>query len=228
MPGLGLARLGLRRREDGSTHIRPGGAIVLCLLVWAVCAATVLQAFWLLGADGWRFAVLPSVASALIWVVLWAPRVVVHADRLEVRNVLVTRVLPMALIERARLGVMLRLELMPSHEGAKPEVVTAWNAPGVGRDSPRERIASSDPRSRHGSGAAARPDWSARLVRDQRASASYPALEAWETWQRSHDAAAVTAAEAGELRRTARQRPNLVVLALLAACVAAVALRAVL
>lgn len=227
MRGLGLSRLGLRRREDGSTHIRPGGAIVLCLLVWAVCAATVLQAFWLLGLDGGSFAVLPLVASALMWVLLWAPRVVVRPDRIEVRNVLVTRVLPMALIDRARLGAMLRFELVPAREGAKAEVITAWNAPGVGRDSPRERIASSDPRARQGAGAAARPDWSARLLRDQRASPSYPALEAWETWHRRH-AAAITETEAEALRRTARTRPNLAALAVLGVCVLAVVVREIL
>lgn len=178
MRGLGTAR-----RGDGSTHIRPGGALVLCLIVWALCAATIVESFWAVGIHGWQFAVLPLAVSAVVWALLWAPRVVVRRDRLEVRNVFITHVLPMAAIEDVRLGAMLRVILPPRSEGGEPVVITAWNAPGVGKDRPRDRLASSDVRSRHGRERAqhAAPwAWSERLVRDQRASPSHAVVQAWQ------------------------------------------------
>src|SRR5699024_1821997 len=56
---IAVRRLGTARRGDGSTHIRPGGALVLCMIVWALCAATIVESFWAIGIHGWQFAVLP-------------------------------------------------------------------------------------------------------------------------------------------------------------------------
>lgn len=156
---------------------------MLCALVWALCAATILESFWVLGLHGWRFAVVPLAVSAVVWMLLWAPRVVVRPGRLEIRNVVVTHMVPMTAIEDVRLGAMLRVILPPRTEGAKPEVITAWNAPGVGKDRPRDRIAGSDVRSRYSqerSLQTATSTWSERLVRDQRTSPSYAVVEAWE------------------------------------------------
>ena len=201
-PLSSLRRLGLRRRADGSTVIRPGGALILSALVWLLCGATILQALWLVGLDGVLFSLLPAVVAAVVGVILWAPRVVVRPERIEVRNVLVTHVLPMGSIERARLGAMLRFELVPATPGGTSPLVTAWNAPGVGRDRHSERLAASDPRARHGAGGGPRrPAWSERLQRDQRLSPSYPAVEAWEQWQREHPHGAQTAADAAPQRR---------------------------
>ncbi|WP_157975723.1 PH domain-containing protein [Brachybacterium sp. YJGR34] len=215
----GLQRLGLRRRTDGSTVVRPGGALLLCVIVWAFCAATALQAFWLLGLDGWSFAVLPAVVCAVLWVLLWAPRVVVREDRIEVRNVLVTHHLPMAAIERARLGAMLRFEVRSQRADGAEEVVTAWNAPGVGRDRPRERLARADRRA-PGASARAQADWAERLRRDQLASPSHAAVEAWERWE------AGRAGVAGQERPAATRRLNVGVLVVLAGCALAVTVRA--
>lgn len=157
--------------------------MVLCVIVWALCAATIVESFWAVGIHGWQFAVLPLAVSAVVWVLLWAPRVVVHPDRLEVRNVLITHDLPMTAIEDVRVGAMLRVILPPRGAGAKPVVITAWNAPGIGKDRPRDRLASSDVRSRYGQEHAqhtARSAWSERLVRDQHASPSHAVVEAWE------------------------------------------------
>lgn len=218
-----FGRLGLRRRDDGSTLIRPGGALVLCVVVWLLCAATVAESLWLLGADGWRFAVLPLAISCLVWALLWAPRVVVHDERIEVRNVLETWTLPMGSIDRVRLGAMLRFELVPVQGRARPRVLTAWNAPGVGRDRPRERLARIDPRSR-AAGAADRPDWAQRLRRDQLESPSHAAVEAWERWD---EAQGGPRADADEEAVPAR-RPNLGVIAALLASVLAVSARVIL
>ncbi|HLS33661.1 MAG TPA: PH domain-containing protein [Brevibacterium sp.] len=184
-----MRRLGTARPGDGSTHIRPGGALVLCTIVWALCAATIVESVWAVGIHGWQFAVLPLAVSAVVWALLWAPRVVVRPDRLEIRNVLITHVVPMAAIEDVRLGSMLRVILPPRAEGAKREVITAWNAPGVGKDRPRDRLARSDIRSRYEerSRHTAPSTWSERLVRDQRASPSHAVVQAWEQ-HRSADA----------------------------------------
>lgn len=218
-----FGRLGLRRRDDGSTLIRPGGALVLCVVVWLLCAATVAESLWLLGPAGWRFAVLPLAISCLVWALLWAPRVVVRKERIEVRNVLETWTLPMAAIDRVRLGAMLRFELVPAQGSEKTRVLTAWNAPGVGRDRPRERLARMDPRSRAG-GAAERPDWAQRLRRDQLESPSHAAVEAWERWD---EAQGGRRADADEEAVPAR-RPNLGVIAALLAAVLAVGARVIL
>ncbi|MGP9538732.1 hypothetical protein ACT3SP_12020 [Brachybacterium sp. AOP43-C2-M15] len=226
-----MRRLGLRRRQDGTTHIRPGGALVLCALVWVLCGATTLQAFWLLGADGWRFAVLPAVVSAVIWVVLWAPRVIVREDLIEVRNVLVTHLLPMGAIAHPRLGAMLRFDLVPAAHEETTAVVTAWNAPGVGRDRPRDRLSRSDPRSAHGS-PTARENWAERLRRDQLTSPSHVAVAAWERWTAQDAQTRGRAGPAAEGLRpgetdapSAERRLNRFTLGLLTACVLAVLVR---
>lgn len=220
-------RLGRSRRADGSTHVRPGGALVLCALVWLFCGATVAQALWLLGAAGWRLTVLPLVVSAVVWALLWAPRVVVRPEQIEVRNVLVTHVLPMAVIDDVRLGAMLRIVLAPARPGGRPATITAWNAPGVGRDDHRDRIASGDVRSRHGSGAGGRPpraDWAQRLRRDQAASPSQAAVDAWETW-RSGRATAPTGEGAADGEAGSTRHLNRAVLVVLAAAAAMVVAR---
>lgn len=182
---------------------------MLCVIVWALCAATILESFWAVGIHGWQFAVLPLAVSAVVWTLLWAPRVVVHPGRIEVRNVFITHVLPMAAIEDVRLGAMLRVILPPRAAGGKPVVVTAWNAPGVGKDRPRDRLARSDVRSRYSqerSVHAAPSTWSKRLVRDQRVSPSFAVVQAWERHSREalesessergdHDASAAGARE---------------------------------
>ncbi|HLQ80482.1 MAG TPA: PH domain-containing protein [Brachybacterium sp.] len=153
---------------------------MLCLLVWAFCAATIVESFWALGVHGWRFDVLPLVASTVVWALLWRPRVVVHSDHLEIRNVLVTHVVPLTLIEDVRLGAMLRIVLPPRVDGGEPEVITAWNAPGVGKDRPVERFAARGASRSPGATARSAPSWSERLVRDQRSSPSAAVVEAWQ------------------------------------------------
>src|SRR5690625_2009248 len=118
------------------------------MIVWALCAATIVESFWAIGIHGWQFAVLPLAVGAVVWALLWAPRVVVRPGSVEVRNVLITHDLPMAAIEDVRLGAMLRVILPPRGSNGRPVVITAWNAPGVGKDRPRDRLASSSVHSR--------------------------------------------------------------------------------
>ena len=59
---------------------------MLCMIVWALCAATIVESFWAIGIHGWQFAVLPLAVGAVVWALLWAPRVVVR-PRSEERRV---------------------------------------------------------------------------------------------------------------------------------------------
>ncbi|MGY5764051.1 hypothetical protein ACXET9_02470 [Brachybacterium sp. DNPG3] len=242
-----MARLGTAERGDGSTHIRPSSAILLSAIVWALCAATIVQGLWVYGASGLRFAELPTAVALVVWALLWAPRVIVRAHEIEVRNVLLVHRLPLAAIADVRLGAMLRFVVAPrsastgTDADADAVVITAWNAPGVGKDRPRERLAAADPRSqaagrgrssvrssgrggRGGGRRATGPDWSQRLVEDQRSSPSYPALAAWQRWERAagSDTAGADAAPGSDVgpaavAASATQRVNVPVVVGLAA-----------
>src|SRR5690625_3518021 len=98
----------------------------------------------------------------------------------------------MAAIEDVRLGAMLRVILPPRGSNGRPVVITAWNAPGVGKDRPRDRLASSSVHSRYGQVHAqhtAPSTWSERLVRDQRPGPSHATVQPWEQ-RRSADTGA--------------------------------------
>src|SRR5699024_5906461 len=123
-------------RGDGSTHIRPGGALVLCMIVWARCAATIVESFWAIGIHGWQFAVLPLAVGAVVWTLLWAPRVVVRPASVVARHVPIPHDLPIAWNDDLRPGAMLRVILPPRGSYGRPVVITAWNVPGVGKDRP--------------------------------------------------------------------------------------------
>lgn len=185
---------------------------MLSVLVWVTCALLMAQALLVAGASALLLAPGPLLVSALIWALLWNPRVVLPADgeSVVVRNPLRTVTVPMAAIQDVRLGAMLRLRVADGAE-SRSRVITAWNAPGTGKDDHRDRLSTmgaedrgrrgaarraADLRggsSRAGAGAGGRgasPDqrsgWAERLVRDQRASPSYAVVEAWETWRELH------------------------------------------
>jgi hypothetical protein len=128
---------------------------------------------------GWRgLTVMPVLllVLALVWMLLWMPRVVLHEESVEVRNVLLTHDVPFAVIEQVRLGAMLRLEVA-GPEG--PRTLTAWNAPALGRDNPLRRqseLHEQDLRGRRLTG-------TERLVHDQQRSRSAVIQESWEAWQ---------------------------------------------
>lgn len=221
--------LGVRRHADGSLHLRPGGAVVLSIAVWAVCAALVAQAVAVAGWDGVLLAPIPLLICVLVWATLWRPRVILRPDAVRVRNVFSTADAPMAQIADVRLGAMLRLRL---HDG---RVLTAWNAPGVGKDDHRDRLARMQAQERSTRGgsraagrgraqAAGRSTWSDRLVADQLASPSYAVVEAWQAWRAQHGESDAASAAAPDVTRA----PNTLVLLVLAAAGVLAALRVVL
>lgn len=173
--------------DAGNTLVlRPRGATVLSILVWCILGAMALEAVLAAGARG--LVVLPGLAliSALIWAVLWAPRVVLHAQEVEVRNLLHTYRLPFPLIRAVRLGAMLRFEVTDGPDSSR--TLTAWNAPGIRRDvgalgRAGGRSGGAD-QQRPTTGTQRRRALSQgeRLRRDQSASRSAVVRERWEAW----------------------------------------------
>ncbi|MDO5663243.1 MAG: PH domain-containing protein [Brachybacterium sp.] len=213
----------------GIVHLRPHGATIITVLTWALCAALLIDALWRAGLPGLRVLPALAVVAAVIWAVLWAPRVVVREDAAEVRNILVTHVVPFASIDYVRIGAMLRLDVR--RPDGTPATVTAWNAPSAGKDSPaewmvRDRV---DRQLDRGTEKRSQVDRGRRLAMDQANSRAAILHERWERWLDGHEDsrgeldAAARAADTG-----VRTRPNLLVIGVVTVCAAALALRIVL
>lgn len=199
---------------DPAHLLRPHGATVLSIVVWVVVAAMALEALLSAGIGG--LLVYPGLAliAAAVWAVLWAPRLVLRPTGVEVRNLLHTYDLPFARIQDVRLGAMVHFEV-DALEG-RPRRVTAWNAPGVGRDSPLSRVGTSVVGARSGGPGAATQtrrtlSRAERLRKDQSASRSAIVRERWEEWHGKHPAGDPA---------PARRSLNVVVLSVLAVVVA--------
>lgn len=184
---------------SGPAHtLRPHSATALSILVWVILGAMAIEAVLAAGIEGLR--VMPGLAllAALTWAVLWAPRLVLLPDGVQVRNLLHTYALPFSRIEEVRLGVMVRFDV--DALAGRPRKITAWNAPGIGRDNPlaRETSTATDMR---GSGPASgaqrrrRLSRAERLRKDQSASRSVIVRERWEEWRLHHSAGEDAVAE---------------------------------
>ncbi|ATG55534.1 hypothetical protein CFK41_12690 [Brachybacterium ginsengisoli] len=199
---------------DTEHVLRPHGATVLSIVVWAVAVAMALEALFSAGVGG--LLVYPGLAliAALVWALLWAPRLVLRPAGVEVRNLLHTYDLPFARIQDVRLGAMVHFEV--DELQGRSRRVTAWNAPGVGRDNPLARVGRPETGARSGgpgAGTQARRRLSRaeRLRNDQDSSRSAIVRERWEEWQGKHPAADPA---------PARRSLNVVVLSVLAVVVA--------
>jgi hypothetical protein len=165
----------------GTLHLRPHGATVLCLVVGLVGLGLLLDAVVRAGWQGVLLLPVPLLLLSLVWLVLWAPRVVLHEDSVEVRNVLVTHHLPFAAIQDVRLGAMLRFEVV-TRRGDRT-MLTAWNAPALGRDAPWRRQAMLHEQDLRGR----RLTPQERLVHDQQRSRSAVIEQRWERWLERRD-----------------------------------------
>lgn len=214
--GRGTAQGRYRDRMSSSApapSLRPRGAIVICLLVWVILAALAIEALFSAGIAG--LLVYPGLAlvAVVLWAVLWAPRLVLLPEGVEVRNLLHTYSLPFDRIEAVRLGAMVLFDV--DDLGGRPRRVTAWNAPGVRRDNPLRRGPESS-RGEHVDGAARRTErrrrlsQAERLRQDQASSRSAVVLERWERWHDTHPAGADA---------PARRSLNVLVLAVVGAVV---------
>ena len=161
----------------GTLHLRPHGATVLCAVVGLLGLGLALDAVLRAGWRGVMTLPVLLLLMALVWMVLWAPRVVLHEDSVEVRNVVVTHLIPFAAIGEVRVGAMLRLEVA-GRDGAT-STITAWNAPALSRDAPWRRQAMMHEQNLRGRRLTA-PE---RLVDDQRSSRSAVIKQRWERWQ---------------------------------------------
>ncbi|WP_347040710.1 PH domain-containing protein [Brachybacterium nesterenkovii] len=215
-------------RDAAPITLRPRSATLICILTWVLCAALLLDAVMRAGLPGLRVAPFLVLAAVVVWALLWNPRVVLSEDRVLVRNVLVQHALPFGTIRHVRLGSMLRFDI----EGAdgRERTITAWNAPGIGRDRPdpaRGRAEAGG--AGHGPSSGRRLGPGERLARDQQRSGSAIVVRRWERWCDAREGAVGDSgqAQAGahDAATTVKTRPNSAALAMLALAVTAVALR---
>ncbi|WP_394215643.1 PH domain-containing protein [Brachybacterium vulturis] len=176
----------------GTLHLRPRSAAIICAVVGLIGLGLSLEAVLRAGWEGVLVLPVPLFALALVWMVLWAPQVVLHEESVEVRNVLLTHHLPFAAIQEVRIGAMLRFEVT-THRAAT-STVTAWNAPALGRDAPWRREATMYEQNLRGRSSTPQE----RLVNDQQRSRSAVVKTRWERWMDRRDAAGRTPADEAE------------------------------
>lgn len=204
----------------GTLQLRPHGATVLCLVVGLVGLGLVLDAVLRAGWEGVLLLPVPLLLLALVWLVLWAPRVVLHETSVEVRNVLLTHHAPFAAIQDVRLGAMLRLEVVTAR--GRSTTITAWNAPALGRDAPWRRQAMLHEQTLRGR----RLSPPERLVHDQQHSRSAVVKQRWERWHDRWEEQGRPPVDGEEPVMTTRvNRPQI---AVVAACALLVVARALL
>lgn len=204
----------------GTLHLRPHGATVICIVVGVLGLGLTLDAVIRAGWQGVLVLPAPLLVLALVWMVLWAPRVVLHEESVEVRNVLVTHRLPFAAIQEVRLGAMLRFEVTTPR--AATSTITAWNAPALGRDAPWRREATMYEQNLRGRAYTPQE----RLVTDQQRSRSAVVKKRWERWMDRRDAHGRTPAEGADDVMTTV--PNILPIAVVAVLALLVLARAVL
>ena len=204
----------------GTLHLRPHGATILCVVVAVLGLGLTLDAVIRAGWQGVLVLPAPLLFLALVWMVLWAPRVVLHEDSVEVRNVLVTHHLPFAAIQEVHLGAMLRFEATTDRAAAS--TVTAWNAPALGRDARWRREAVMHEQRLRGRSSTPQE----RLVADQRRSRSAVVKQRWEDWMDRRDRQGSSPVEAADEVMTTR--PNVLQIAVVAILGALVLARAML
>lgn len=173
----------------GVIRLRPHSATVLCLVVWIPTALLSLDALVRAGWEAVGALPLALAIAVCVWALLWSPCLVLREDRVEVRNILVTHVLPFVAIERVRIGAMIRFDVLD--EQHDEHTVTAWNAPSLPRD--RVRMARSDR-----AGLTVRPSMEGsqetRLAADQAACRSAVVRTRWLAWQDRNENAPFEAA----------------------------------
>lgn len=198
-------------------HLRPHGATVLAIVVWVVLGLLAVEALLSAGVRG--LGVVPGLAliAGLIWLLLWAPRVVLHEEEVEVRNILTTHHLPFAAITAVRLGAMLRLDTRAA-DGA-PRTISAWNAPGIGRDNPLARAGRDEPGA-GGTDRRRRLSRGERLRRDQERSRSAVVRDRWESWAERQGDEPAAAADGTAIPTTSVNVREIVVLGVLIGLVA--------
>ncbi|MDO5645706.1 MAG: hypothetical protein Q4G21_08500 [Dermabacter sp.] len=170
--------------------LRPVSATVIPVLTWALVAYFVIDAVWKGGYDSlWNHGPFLLLASVAAWVVLWAPRLIVYGDRVEMRNILHTYTAKFGAIEKVGIGAMVSMIVRTA--SGTTRTVTAWNAPGVGRDRPADRLSTMkrhEPSVARQGNLARRAGPGERLRQDQEKATSFVLYERWERWWDRHEA----------------------------------------
>lgn len=197
----------------GRVVLRPRSASVISALTAVVVLALSAEALVATGWAGVTLLPLPLFLLAGVWALLWAPCLVIDEDLVEVRNILRIHRVPFAAIERVRLGSMLRLDVR-GPDGAE-RTLTAWNAPGLPRDTPWRRRDTGQGEAPRGARERRRdrPSPEQRLLLDQSASPTALLSRRMDAWE----SRAAPSADAAARMST---RPHVAVLAVLGAATA--------
>lgn len=172
--------------------LRPRSAAVIYALAWALGIFLFIDAVMKRGVD----ALVPhgvAIACALLIVhaLLWAPRTVLRSDSVEIRNVFHTYRAHFSAIDQVTIGAM--VSILARTASGRTRKITAWNAPGVGRDKPADAAIVAHPASAKGgnteAGRAPRLGPEARLAKDQRATESWEIYERWDRWHAKRESA---------------------------------------
>ena len=181
--------------------LRPASALWIPALTWAIIAFLLADAIL---KNRWdtvlQFGPWLALAASLVWLVLFSPATLVYQRGVVIRNVFHEYSAPYGAIDHIGLGAMVSIRART--ESGTTRTITAWNAPGIGRDKPADahvRISGRDRRvGRQHIGPAE------RLRNDQERSRSRVLVHAWEAWQVKHakdsDARSETAVLQSKLR----------------------------
>lgn len=163
--------------------LRPASALWIPALTWAIIAFLLADAIL---KNRWdtvlQFGPWLALAASLVWLVLFSPATLVYQRGVVIRNVFHEYSAPYGAIDHIGLGAMVSIRART--ESGTTRTITAWNAPGIGRDKPADahvRISGRDRRAgRQHIGPAE------RLRNDQERSPSRVLVSAWEAWQIAH------------------------------------------
>lgn len=173
--------------------LRPTSAVVISCAAWLLAVVLLADAIWKIGLGAlWRYGPFLGLGSALVWLILWNPRVLVREHEVEIRNVVHTYTAHFAAVTKVRIGAMVRVDARTAR--GRERTVTAWNAPGVGRDKPADvltRNAHSRGRAMPGRAVPHRLGPGARLALDQKQSPSWVLFERWERWHDARERSAI-------------------------------------
>lgn len=155
----------------GTEVLRPWSAKALPIIVWTGIALLAADALWRGGINSLlRFGPGLILVAVLMWVVFWAPRLIVEPSAVEIRNIMTTYRAPLTALEHVGIGAMVRIEART--ESGTTRSITAWNAPGLKRDKVQPQAHT------HRTGTP-RPNPTQRLVADQQSCPSYILYQRW-------------------------------------------------
>lgn len=193
--------LGFDTAGEKPLALRPSSALWIPAITWAIIAFllgdAILKNRWdtVLQFGPWL-----GLAASLVWLILFSPATFVYPGGVVVRNVLHEYSAPYSAIEHIGLGAMVSIRART--ESGTTRTVTAWNAPGIGRDKPADAHVRISGRDRYAERGHVGP--AERLRNDQERSPSRVLVHAWEAWQVKHakgsDARSETAVLQSKLR----------------------------